>query len=76
LVLGTVPYFPYAYDTNGRVISIPPGEMVTRTFRIDRFYRFPAVGEYRIIAVRRIAAPGGWAYVVSNTVVLTVTPNP
>ena len=74
--MGTVPYFRYAYDTNGRAISIPPGEMVTRTFDIYWLYDLSAVGEYRITAVRRIAAPGGWAYVVSNTVVLTVTPNP
>jgi hypothetical protein len=64
------------FKSEGRAINILPGGKVTRTFDIYWLYDLSAVGEYRITAVRRIPAPGGWACVVSNTVVLAVTPNP
>jgi hypothetical protein len=60
----------------GRIVAIRPGETVNRDFDVNRFYDLSAPGEYRITAVRRMPTPRGWAFLVSNTVVLTVAPKP
>ena len=74
---GIVPPKVEGFGTiEGRVMKIPPGDKVTHTFNINWLYELSAVGEYTITPVRRMIGPNGATYVVSNPVVLTVSPSP